>query len=519
MSEIIDGFTGPTTALRVDYANCRNNQSKEESRASPTAVSRFDDDGIQHPSRATANKPSSVPRPVLRTLNDDFVDPAVPLDLIRQASDDIFMPKTVRCSNELHQVSGINKNNPTSFPRVKMEENEEEGCAYGNIGDGSSLSFCGPGSECGNFGTTALYEKHSTDIPPPSWFPPFKRCKLEEQEVHPLSCCHQERTMNRNTFVNEYGGLSLFGDDEYWGPFFPLDQDEFLKNGNMETPKSPPPAINGDISEHSNGDTPQEKHSGAVQAEKNLHYSGEENDKPSARIANAKKEQQGTTTNGRKNSPPKKRKLQSSSSSPSRRKKQTRKGKKEKSTAVRQKGEAKRHSKNSKTADDEETIRDGPKFRIYQAKNWSLRFKEVKDFVDKFGHCIIPHDFPPNQNLARWAKRQRYQYKLFMNKSGKSSMTTQRIEALEKLDFCWDVHKALWSCRYEELKNYVAEYGNANVPTGFKKNKQLATWVKCQRRQYKLREAGHPANIDETRIGLLERVGFQWDLTGGRQPK
>jgi hypothetical protein len=55
----------------------------------------------------------------------------------------------------------------------------------------------------------------------------------------------------------------------------------------------------------------------------------------------------------------------------------------------------------------------GPRFRHYQAENWSLRFKEVKQFVEGHGHCVIPHDYPSNQVLSRWAKRQRYQYKLY----------------------------------------------------------------------------------------------------------
>jgi hypothetical protein len=152
----------------------------------------------------------------------------------------------------------------------------------------------------------------------------------------------------------------------------------------------------------------------------------------------------------------------------------------------------------------------GPRFRHYQAENWSLRFREVKHFVEGHGHCVIPHDYPSNQVLSRWAKRQRYQYKLYEAGSKKSSMTVERIEALEELGFCWDAHKSLWTDRFEELKKFVKEHGHADVPTAYRNNRQLATWVKCQRRQYKLRSAGVRANINSDRVKLLESAGFKW---------
>jgi hypothetical protein len=160
----------------------------------------------------------------------------------------------------------------------------------------------------------------------------------------------------------------------------------------------------------------------------------------------------------------------------------------------------------------DDRTKEGPRFRQYQAENWSLRIKEVKLFVGKHGHCIIPHDYPPNQILSRWAKRQRYQYKLYKVSSPRSSMTVERIKSLEDLGFCWDAHKTLWSDRYEDLRQFVKENGHANVPTSYRENRQLATWVKCQRRQYKLWKAGGRANINGDRVKLLESIGFKWAI-------
>jgi hypothetical protein len=41
------------------------------------------------------------------------------------------------------------------------------------------------------------------------------------------------------------------------------------------------------------------------------------------------------------------------------------------------------------------------RFRLHQVEVWTHRLNEVKEFVRTHGHCIIPHDYPPNQVLAR----------------------------------------------------------------------------------------------------------------------
>lgn len=150
------------------------------------------------------------------------------------------------------------------------------------------------------------------------------------------------------------------------------------------------------------------------------------------------------------------------------------------------------------------------RFRQYHAANWTDHLEEAAEYQKKNGHCAIPHNYPPNQQLARWAKRQRYQYKLC--KYGKpSSMTQERVQALEKLDFCWNAHKENWYARYEELKQFKMDLGHSNVPSNYEVNRKLATWVKCQRRQYKLSHMGEHSNITPDRIELLEKLDFVWD--------
>jgi hypothetical protein len=150
------------------------------------------------------------------------------------------------------------------------------------------------------------------------------------------------------------------------------------------------------------------------------------------------------------------------------------------------------------------------RFRHQHTSNWMDHLREAAEYQKKNGHCAIPHEYPPNQQLARWAKRQRYQYKRYQ--CGKqSSMTNERVQALETLDFCWDAHKKTWSARYEQLRQFNMVHGHSNVPSNYAADKKLATWVKCQRRQYKLSSNGQHSNIFPGRIELLDKLDFVWD--------
>jgi Helicase associated domain len=50
------------------------------------------------------------------------------------------------------------------------------------------------------------------------------------------------------------------------------------------------------------------------------------------------------------------------------------------------------------------------------------------------------------------------------------------------------------------------------VPSTYPENPQLATWVKCQRRQYKLLKDGKTSNMSLGRIEKLEELGFIWEM-------
>lgn len=151
------------------------------------------------------------------------------------------------------------------------------------------------------------------------------------------------------------------------------------------------------------------------------------------------------------------------------------------------------------------------RFRPYQAGQWSDKFVELCEYRERMGHCLVPHTYNENLPLARWVKRQRYQYKL-MQEGKPSTMTEERVKALEEVGFVWDSQRAAWEERLGELKQFRDVFMHCNVPSNYNENPQLATWVKCQRRQYKLHCQGKPSNMTPLRIDQLETLGFEWEL-------
>jgi hypothetical protein len=131
------------------------------------------------------------------------------------------------------------------------------------------------------------------------------------------------------------------------------------------------------------------------------------------------------------------------------------------------------------------------------------------EFKQQKGHCCVPNTFEKNPALARWVKRQRYQYKLKIE-GKESTMTDERVVVLDEHGFIWNSHSAAWQERFNELAEYKELHENCNVPSNYSSNPQLVTWTKCQRRQYKLYSEGKADTTTPERIAELERIGFEW---------
>jgi len=204
-----------------------------------------------------------------------------------------------------------------------------------------------------------------------------------------------------------------------------------------------------------------------------------------------------------------------------------------------QRRQQKKQKDHEEDGDQEE---DSPEIGLtdHQAALWEKRFKELVSFHQRFSHCLVPHKWPENFALATWVKRQRYQWKL-REQGKRSTLTTERRDALSDLGFVWDSHNAIWEERFNELVEFKNQYGHARVPSTYT-NHSLSVWVQCQRRQWKLMKEeetndGAPAvagsgNMSSTssrsngaassrmkreRVERLEALGFIWEPRGRKQ--
>jgi hypothetical protein len=152
----------------------------------------------------------------------------------------------------------------------------------------------------------------------------------------------------------------------------------------------------------------------------------------------------------------------------------------------------------------------------FKNEQWMQRYEDLFFFNQEHGHCLVNKNMNPI--LAQWVKRQRYQFKL--RSEGKhSTLTDERLLALESLDFIWESNRVTWEGRFKELSAYYQIHGNVNVPSSYAENPPLAMWVKGQRRHYSLFQSGRRPSInkDKERTAKLDRLGFVWNA--GMPPK
>jgi hypothetical protein len=128
---------------------------------------------------------------------------------------------------------------------------------------------------------------------------------------------------------------------------------------------------------------------------------------------------------------------------------------------------------------------------------------ELSDYRKIHGHCNVPGRYSENMKLGTWVGKQRTYYNL--HRQGKPSpVTLFRI-----LDFESDTKGAAWEDHLSELADYRKIRGHCNVPVCYSENIKLGTWVKSQKKNYKLHREGKASPMTTLRIQALESLGFE----------
>ena len=147
---------------------------------------------------------------------------------------------------------------------------------------------------------------------------------------------------------------------------------------------------------------------------------------------------------------------------------------------------------------------------------WFQRCLELKQFKSEFGHTNVPQNYKPNLTLAFWINVQRVQRRK-LDKGEQTSLSEERVKALDELGFVWYSRDQRWNNRITELKLYKASNGDCNVPQKFKEMPGLGDWVIEQRRSYKSLCDGKDTPLSWERIKQLEELGLVWSIRAKRK--
>jgi len=130
---------------------------------------------------------------------------------------------------------------------------------------------------------------------------------------------------------------------------------------------------------------------------------------------------------------------------------------------------------------------------------WTKKYRELEEYIRIFGHTVVPFKDPTYTELSIWVNRQRQNYSLL--KRGRSSpMTKDRIELLERIDFVWNVHQAIWDKNCKDLKDFV-EANNGAWPKQKSTRNSLLHWFQKQRAMAFKKKEGKKSHIDRSTRG------------------
>ena len=126
---------------------------------------------------------------------------------------------------------------------------------------------------------------------------------------------------------------------------------------------------------------------------------------------------------------------------------------------------------------------------------WKQMYASLAKFKEIYGHCNVPDNFTEIPKLTNWIKYQRVAFE-------KGTLSNEKVEKLEKLDFLWRPHDKSWEKLYRRLNIFKNRLGHCNVPYKWEKDPQLSQWV------YRQRSYQKRGLLEKERSRLLKKIGF-----------
>ncbi|GAX21474.1 hypothetical protein FisN_10Hh053 [Fistulifera solaris] len=140
--------------------------------------------------------------------------------------------------------------------------------------------------------------------------------------------------------------------------------------------------------------------------------------------------------------------------------------------------------------DNKEHVRD---------QRWKTRYEQLVQFKREHNHCnVTSTDSNNGRAFSDWIRDQRRLCRL-------GKLKPERKQQLDQIGFVWS--NPVWMEKYQELLEFKEKHGHCKVPTNYKENPRLASWVRnlrCDQLQGKVRA---------DRKQMLDEIGFVWRKT------
>jgi hypothetical protein len=134
-----------------------------------------------------------------------------------------------------------------------------------------------------------------------------------------------------------------------------------------------------------------------------------------------------------------------------------------------------------------------------QAGDWAKKFKELCQYRRSKVQCTFHSQDQEYVELSRWVFSQRCECRRKVRDKD-SSLTPQRVKALEGIGFVWSLSRPCWEDRFCELADYRKSHGHCNDPFRCSENTKLARWVAKQRDNYRLQQEGKTSQMTLSRV-------------------
>jgi len=147
-----------------------------------------------------------------------------------------------------------------------------------------------------------------------------------------------------------------------------------------------------------------------------------------------------------------------------------------------------------------QSSRKEPGITVTAAQVWEIKYRQLIEYKQAHGDCLVPQSWKGNRQLANWVTDQRMA-------RNRGLLDSERIRRLEELSFDWDPNSNHWEKYFRQLVEFKKEFGHPNVQQRSDKYAALGTWVRNQRAAKRYKRP-----IMAERAKRLDEIGFIWVL-------